>query len=82
MAKHSLHDSLFMSPIVKKRNTDTHMTYTILHTHTHININTNQNKSVKPYKCFESQGHVKKKRPTVVASLILIACLSVKIIQR
>ena len=34
-----------------------------------------------PYKRFQSQGHVKKKtRPTVVASLMLVACLVVKII--
>ena len=38
-------------------------------------------KLVKPYKCFQSQGHLKKKRPIVAASLMLVACLIVEIIQ-
>ena len=36
------------------------------------------NKLVKPYTCFQSQGHLKK-RPTVVARLMLITCLAVDI---
>ena len=36
---------------------------------------------VKPYTRFQSQGHIKK-RPTVVESLMLIACLVVEVIQR
>ena len=39
------------------------------------------NKLVNPYKYFQSQDHVKKKWPAVVACLILISCLVVMIIQ-
>ena len=40
-----------------------------------------RNKTVKPYKTFSKSRSVKK-WPTVVASLILTACLIVEIIQR
>ena len=41
------------------------------------------NKLVKPYKRFQSQGHVQKREwPTDVASLMFVACLVVEIIQR
>ena len=36
---------------------------------------------VKPYKRFQSQSHEKEKRPTIITSLMLIACLVVEIIQ-
>ena len=42
---------------------------------------TKVNKMAKPYKHLQSQGHVKK-WPTVVASLMLIACLVTESMQR
>ena len=42
---------------------------------------TTWNKPVKPYKRLQSQGHVKNQTPTVVASLILVACLVAESIQ-
>ena len=34
------------------------------------------------YKHVQSQGHIKQKRPTVVANLIRVACLVIEIIQQ